>query len=165
MGYNQLSVVKRAVVEALEQLMPTDPETGEPVPCEYAWPGSQHQRPLHAWTANGRTTSQPASMGAGRKRRDQTVSFDVIIECLLAGETVDGEGRNQLQQVADERVEEIAGIIDQWVADNPSLGLTEAADVPVDFASFDAFTLEHGPLATGVASRGVCQITYRIRPK
>jgi hypothetical protein len=165
MAYNELSVVKRAVVGALAPLMPTDPETGDRAPIEYAWPGEQLTRPLHVFTANGRTTSTPSTMGAGRKRRDQSVSFDVIIECRRTGETVDGEGRNVLQEQADELVETVAGIIDQWVADNPTLGLTEAGDVPVDYATFDSFTLEHGPLATGVGARGICQITYRIRPK
>jgi len=165
MGYNHLTTVKLAVAAALEPLMPTDPDTGQAIPLDYAWPGPELKRSTHAWLANGRTVSTPGSLSAGRKRRDQQVSFDVIIECVLVGETVDTEGRNILQQVADARVEEVAGIVDQYVADNPLLGQSQAGDVPIDYATFDSFTLSSGPLADGVGSTGVCQITYRIRPK
>jgi hypothetical protein len=60
---------------------------------------------------------------------------------------------------------QIAGLIDEWVAANPQLGQTTSSDVPVDFASFDSFTLEQGLPESGATARGTCTISVRIRPK
>ena len=158
MAYDQPRRVKQTMVAALADLMP------DGVPVEYAWPGTNGQKPTHVWFVGARTLSEPYAMRAGRKRRLQATSFDIVIEAKLTGQTVDGAGVNVLQEQADEIVEQIAGIIDEWVADNVTLGQTASTDVPVDDASFDSFTLTHGPVDTGVVSIGVITISYRLRP-
>ena len=158
MAYNLLTTLKRGLVVELAQILPSD------TVVEYAWPGSKYQKPVHVWTANGSTVSQPSTMRAGRKRRDQRVTFDVIIECYETAKTVDAQGVNVLQEVADEKVETIAGLIDEWIADNPLLGQTTTSSLPVDYATFDGFTLTHGPTDTGCAARAVCTISVRLRP-
>lgn len=165
MAYNQLATVKAAVAAGLAAVMPVDEQTNEVIPVHYAWPGQQHQRPTHVWLAGGRAVSDPAGMVAGRKRRDQRWSFDVIIECARRGQTVDDTGTNVLQRDADEIVEEIAGLVDEWVAANPKLGQTTTNDVHVDYGLVDSFTLEHGPTPDGVAARMIVTLTYRIRPR
>lgn len=164
MAYDQISRVKRSMVAALAEIMPGSEATGFPVPVHYAWPGAEHQRPLHVWFANARTVSQPSTQRAGRKRRDQTVTFDIIVECRLKGATRDKNGVNVLQEQADAQVEEIVGLIDEWVADNPLLGQTTSDDVPIDWATFDGWTLTHGPESDGCGAIGVVTISYHIRP-
>jgi hypothetical protein len=165
MPYNELRRLKLFLVDAwAESVMPVDPATDRLVPIDYAWPGP-YQKPTHVWFYNGRVESDYGPMGAGTKRRDQTVTFNAVIECTRVGKTVDAEGRNVLQQQADEMVEMIAGRIDQWVAQNPTLGQTVAGMVPVDFARFQSFELAGGPTTNGVGTTGLVQISYRTRPK
>jgi hypothetical protein len=163
MAYDQARRVKHTMIAALAELLPADDATGQPVPIDYAWPGKA-QRSTHVWFVGARTVSEPYAMRAGRKRRLQATAFDIVIEAHLQGATLDAEGRNVLQEQADEIVEEIAGIIDEWVADNVTLGQTTTGSVPIDDASFDSFTLTHGPVDTGVVSVGVVTISYRLRP-
>lgn len=164
MAYDQLWRVKTSMATALAEVMPNDADTGRPVPVHYAWPGHDHQKVTHVWFAGGRKVSEPGAQRAGRKRRNQTTTFDIVIECHLTGKTLDANGENVLQVRADEIVEEIAGVIDEWVADNPLLGQTTSSDVPVDWSTFDLFTLVNGPESTGCASRGICTISYHLRP-
>lgn len=163
MAYNDQIRLKLYLVDAWNQIMPTDTSTGMSVPVDYAWPGV-HQKATHVWMPNQRTASQPGAMKAGRKRRDQTSSFDVVIEASLKGRTLDPSGRNVLQQEADQIVSDVAGLIDEWVADNPTLGQTATGMIPVDYATFDSFNSEGGPTTDGVRTVGICQITYRLRP-
>jgi len=163
MAFNDLPRLKLYLVDQWAQIMPVDEQTGRQVPVDYAWPGD-HQKPTHVWLPNERTTSQPGAQRAGRKRRDQSVSFDVVIECSRTGRTIDPSGRNVLQQTTDIVVSTIAGLLDEWIADNPKLGQTSPGMVPVDFATFDSFESAGGPSPTGVKTIGLCQITYRIRP-
>jgi hypothetical protein len=164
MAYNHLSRVKGSMATALAKIMPTNPATGTAIPVDYAWPGTQRQHPTHVWFAGGRTLSGPSTLKAGRKRRDQTVSFDIIVESRIKGPTVDSNGVNVLQQQVDEIVEEIVGLIDEWVADNPLLGQTTSSDVPIDWATFDSWTLTHGPEDNGCAALAVVTISYKLRP-
>jgi hypothetical protein len=164
MAYDQARRVKQTMVEALAAVMPTDPETGESVPVDYAWPGTNHQQVCHVWFVGARTESTYGGMRAGRKRRDQVTTFDIVIERKLLGQIVDGDGVNVLQAQADELVEDVAGVIDEWIADNVTLGQTTASDVPVDYGSVVSFVLTHGPIDVGVMSVGVLTVQYRLRP-
>jgi hypothetical protein len=164
MAYYELSRVKRSMVEALAAIMPNNEATGQAIPVHYAWPGSQRQAPVHVWFVGGRTVSSPSTMRAGRKRRDQTTTFDIVVECNMKGPTLDEFGVNVLQEQADQVVEEIVGLIDEWIADNPQLGQTTSTDVPIDYATFDSSQLAHGPLDNGCASIALCTVSYRLRP-
>lgn len=158
MAYDQTRRIKQTMVTALADVVP------DGVPVDYAWPGTNQQKETHVWFVGARTVSEPYAMRAGRKRRLQTTEFDVIIETHLKGPTLDGGGVNVLQARADELVESVAGVIDEWVADNVTLGQTASTDVPVDHGSVSSFTLSHGPVENGVTSIGVLTITYTLRP-
>lgn len=164
MAYDQLSRVKRSMAEALAEAMPNNESTGHPIPVHYAWPGSAKQAPTHVWFVGGRTVSGPSTQKSGRKRRDQTTTFDIVVECNMKGPTLDEFGVNVLQEKADQVVEEIVGLIDEWIADNPLLGQTTSSDVPVDSSRFEGWSLIHGPLDNGCASIGLCTVSYRLRP-
>jgi hypothetical protein len=164
MAYADIPTLKRSFAAQLEEIMPTDWD-GKHVPVDYAWPGTDQQRPLHVWLFNARSTSTPGPMGGRPYRRDQTWALDVVIEGVHKGATLDRSGRNVLQEKVDAAIVQIAGLIDEWVAANPQLGQTTSSDVPVDFASFDSFTLEQGLPESGATARGTCTISVRIRPK
>lgn len=164
MAWVDIPRLKRSVVEQLREVMPSLDGWPE-IRVDYAYPGEKHQRPVHVWLFNARCVSEYGAMGAGRKRRDQTWTFEVVIEAVHQGASVDGQGFNIGQERADAIVTEIAGAIDDYVATNPTLGQTQSGDVPVDHATFSGFTLEEGQHATGAATRGTCAITIRIRPK
>lgn len=164
MAYVDVPALKRSLVDQLQLVMPTDWD-GNEARIDYAWPGASHQRPLHAWFFNARCLSEPSSMGAGTKRRDQTWELVIRIEAKRQKPAVDGQGRNVGQELADAAVMSVAGMLDDWIARNPKLGQTTAADVPVDYASFASFTLEEGVVDTGVGAVGTFTFTVRIRPK
>lgn len=165
MAYVDMVTLKRVIVDELAARMPECPVTTRPVPVDYAWPGSDHQKPTHVWMFNARSVSDYASMGAGTKRRDQTWTLTLLIEHYRDGRTVDDTSRNVLQADVDQTVTDIAGIIDDYIATDPKLGQTTTGSVPVDYATFAGFTLEQGERATGASARGTVEITIRLRPK
>lgn len=164
MAFVDIATLKRSIVDQLAEIMPNDPD-GRHIAVDYAWPGTENQKPTHVWLFNARCVSEYGAMGAGRKRRDQVWTLQFVIEHWRDGRTLDGQGRNVLQEKVDATVAEIAGVIDDWIATNPTLGQTAAGDVPVDFATFNGWTLEQGERATGASARGTVDITVRIRPK
>lgn len=165
MAYVDPVALKLVLVDQLSEVMPN--AAGEqPIPVDYAWPGPALQRRTgHVWLFNARCVSEYGAMGAGRKRRDQVWTFEVVAEVVHEGEAVDGSGRNTGQAKADATLVAIFGAIDDYVATNPTLGQTTTGDVPVDFATFDGYTIEQGQHATGASVRGTGVITVRIRPK
>ena len=165
MAYVDIPALKRSVVDQLAAIMPQRWDGAE-IPFDYAWPGTANQKAAHVWLFNARCVSEYGSLGAGRKRRDQTWTLEIVIEVLREGVVIDpATGLNVGQELADAAVVEIAGLIDEWIAENPTLGQTTSTDVPVDFATFDTFVLEQGEHATGASARGTVAISVRIRPK
>lgn len=168
MAYDRPSKVRRDLVTAWRKIMPVDPATSARVPVDYTWPG-QYQKPLHVWFLRARRESEPGSMGrspSGLSRRDQRTSLQFVVECRLTDKVTNDDGVNVLQEQADAKVEQIVGLIDEWISKNPTLGQTTSADVPVDYGVFDVMETEQGLLEhAGVASRALCTITYRIRPR
>lgn len=164
MAYVDVPALKRSIVDQLAQVLP-DGFDGKPIPIDYAWPGTDKQKPVHVWMFNATTASEPRGQMAGRKRRDQTVTLDIVVEVIKQGATVDQSGRNVLQEAVDAKITEIVGVIDEWIADNPTAGQTSSADVPVDWARFDGWTLEQGVLTGGASGRGTVRISIRTFPK
>jgi hypothetical protein len=165
MAYVDIATLKRSIVDQLAAIVPDCEVTGQPVPVDYAWPGQDAQRPTHMWLFNARCISEYGAMGAGRKRRDQIWTLQLVIEVQRKGRALDVSGRNVLQEVADRVVIDLAGLVDNWIAGDPKLGQTTSSDVPVDFATFNGYTLEEGVFDGGASARGTVDITVRIRPK
>lgn len=166
MAYVDLPALKRSLVAQLAEAMPRT-DDGNQIPVDYAWPGSAHQRRRgHVWLFNARCVSEYGAMGAGRKRRDQVWTFEIVAEVVYDGAAIDpATKRNIGQEQADATVVLIFGTIDDFVAENPTLGQTGAGDVPVDFAMFGGYTIEQGQPDKGASVRGTGTITVRIRPK
>jgi hypothetical protein len=164
MAYVDIPALKRSLVDQLAEIMPNDWE-GEPSRIDYAHPGDQHQRRLHAWFFNGRGLSEPATQSAGRKRRDQTWTLTIMVQASRQIGTVDGSGFNVGQEKADAAVMKVLGLLDEWIADHPTLGQTSPTDVRVDSAQVAGFDLQEGVVATGVGSVGTFSFTFRARPK
>lgn len=164
MSYIDIPRVKRSVADQLAAVLPNDID-GLKVRVDYAWPGAEAQRPVHIWFFGGRLVSEPDGQMSGRRRRDQTVTLPLVIEVQVEGRTLDGQGYNVLQEKADGIVNQIVGMIDEWLADNPTAGQTSSDDVPVDAATFGSFTLQEGLSATGATARGTCEISLRMYPK
>lgn len=164
MAYVDIPALKRSVVDQLEPLMPLTPD-GKQIPFDYAHPGIDHQKMAHVWLFGARCLSVPSTQSAGRKRRDQTWSLTIQIEAIDPGPVVDATARNIGQQRVDALVMEIAGIIDEWVAEYPTLGQTYDYSVPVEWAQVDSITLEEGVRDNGSAAACQVVISARIRPK
>lgn len=164
MAFVDIVALRRSIAAQLEPLMPANWQ-GKPVPVDYAWPGSDHQQPLHVWVFNARCESRPDTMSTGTKRRDQTWTIDIVIEAIRKDPTLDRAGRNVLQAEVDSAVVQVFGVIDDWIATDPKLGQTSTSDVHVDFATLTAFVLEQGLPDVGATARGTCTVSARIRPK
>lgn len=165
MAYVDIPALKRSIVDQLAAEVLPDGFDGKPIPVDYAWPGIDNQKPVHVWMFNAAVTSEPRAQMSGRKRRDQTVELTIVFEAVKQGATVDRSGRNVLQEIVDAKIAEIAGSIDEWLADNPTAGQTSSSDVPVDWARFDGWTLEQGVLDGGASARGTVRISIRTFPK
>ena len=165
MAYADIPTLKRSLVNQLAEILPNDWD-GNACRIDYAHPGEKLQRQLHVWFFNARCVSEPGSMGAGRKRRDQVWQLTLMVQAMRKTRTVDpATSQNVGQEKLDAYVMAVFGAIDEWVADNSTLGQTTNNDVPVDYATVDTFTLEEGISPTGAGAVGTLTISVRIRPK
>lgn len=170
MAWNQLVAVKRNLVRELAKVIPASDESGNPVAgIDYSWPGKM-QLDEHIWFYGGEHSIDDPVVKAGRRWRDVTSSFDLVIEVRRTGQTIDSDDRITLQADCDERCDYLLGLCDQWIADNPHLGFGPDPDaVDNDFvitgSLIEAVRFEHGPIDRGCAALNVARVTYYARIK
>ncbi len=159
MAGDPIVLVRQQLVTALSALMP--PITGATalVPVNYSYPGQAQERE-HLWFSGGLSPVSIASMKAGRKRREVTTSFELIVEVAMVGRGLDAQGANLLQVTADQRREQLVTIVSEYLADNPLIGFT---DRTIDWCELTQIDRSEGPTENGVGSRAVLTLTYHAR--
>ena len=168
MAQNQIIAVKQALVAAWNEILPTIESTGTPVGCDYSWPGSK-QRLEHIWFYGARTDVTDIAIKAGRRWREMVTSLDVVIEVSRKGKQTDETSAVVLQPIVDARCDYLLGLLDEWVADNPTLGFGPGTSADNSFAItgalIDGHDFEHGPIENGCAARNIARLTYYARVK
>lgn len=159
MAGDPIVTVRQQLVAALRPLMPTITDGTRQVPVSYSWPGSAQERE-HVWMTGGSSPVEIPTMKAGRKRREVTTSFDVVIDVQMVGRAVDGSGVPVLQPAADQRREELVTVVADWVADNPLLGFATRV---IDWCEVARIERAEGPTDNGVGSQAVLTLTYHAR--
>ena len=164
MAGNPVAVVKRQWRDALDPLMPMALAAGGDsfrVPVSYRYPGDQLVRREHVWFHGASSAYGVHSMRAGRRRRDLTVTFDVVCEVRLDGvATDDDQSTITLQEQADARAQALAQIVDEHIADEEHMASSELVDVAQVVSSRD----EYGDTDTGVWSRVTLTVSFKSRP-
>lgn len=79
----------------------------------YAWKFDQELPRERIFTSRVRATHEPASLKSGRTFRNERVTFDLVVRV----EKVDGTAEE-----ADERALVIGALVEEYVADNRTLG-------------------------------------------
>lgn len=168
MAQNQIIPVKQALVVAWSAILPQIEGTATPVGCDYSWPGAK-QKAEHIWFYGARTEVTDLAIKAGRRWREMVTSLDVVIEVNRKGKQVDQNASVVLQPVVDERCDYLLGLLDEWVADNPTLGFGPGTTADNSFAItgalIDGHDFEHGPIENGCAARNIARLTYHARVK
>lgn len=170
MAANQVVTIKQALVTAWAAILPNIDGTAQPVGVDYSWPGSR-QRLEHVWFYGARTEVTDVVVKAGRRWRDVTTSVDVVVEVSRKGKQVDDTTAVVLQPVVDERCDYLLGLIEEWVADNPTLGYGAGTSsdglnsFAVQGALIESVDFEHGPIENGCAARNIARLTYYARIK
>jgi hypothetical protein len=105
------------------------------VDIQYSWSENIGNRAIY--TGDARGEHSVAALRAGRKTRNERLTFDVIIDVTTPGD-------DQVQ--ADLAAAELAGAVEDLVADDPSLGAAEHGVQAVTVAEYEstAFLAEHG---------------------
>lgn len=109
MAASRVVAVRSALIDALAALASLDG-----VVVEYAWRFGSTDRE-RIFTGRARATHGPASLKSGRTHRNERMTFDLVV--LV--EKVDGT-----QEEADERALVLGAVVEEYVADNNTLGGT-----------------------------------------
>jgi len=158
MAGNPVATVKANLADALRPLMPLQTGAADPVPVFYTYPGDDNAGRELVWLHGADTEYEVHSLRAGRRRRLLTVRFDVVAQVLLEGGTLEA-GTDAPQQVADARADELAGVVDTFIADE------EHAATPalVDVAWVESSRFEYGVHDHGAWSRVILRVAFRTR--
>ena len=159
MAGDPIVLVRQQLADQLAPLMPQITDGIGQVPVNYAWPGQAQERE-HVWTEDGDSPVSVPTMRAGRKRREVQGRCRVVVEVVMVGRQLDAAGASVLQLACDQRREEIATVITDWLADDPLLGF---GDRTVDWAEVSLIQRSGGPTENGAGSRAVIEITYQAR--
>lgn len=160
-----LITIKQQLVAVLAPLMPALSDAAlELVPVTYFWPGTDHKRAEHVWMNGGRSVVDIPTYKAGRKRRNYETTFEIIVEAQRVGVQLDESNATTLQLEVDQAVEAITRVIDEYLADNPLIGL-DAEDLPrvVDKVQLVNIDRAGGPFDTGAMSRNILTVRYGAR--
>lgn len=102
------------------------------------------------WFGGAETDSEISAMRAGRKKVDEDVIVDVVVQCLKK----QGEG----QRAADNRARELLAEVQQELAETPQP--TE----DIHWAELVGWELKRGPLpTTGHGCRFECKVKVKAR--
>lgn len=158
MAGNPVATVKANLAAALRPLMPLQTGTSDAVPVFYTYPGDDNAGRELVWFHGAETDYEVHSLRAGRRRRMLTVRFDVVAQVLLEGSTLEA-GASAPQQVADARADQLAQVVDEYIADE------EHAATPalVDVAWVESSRSEYGVHDHGSWSRVILRVAFRTR--
>lgn len=160
-----LILIKQQLVTVLGPLMPALSDAPlEQVPVNYAWPGTDRKRTEHVWMNGGTSIVSIPSQKTGRKRRNYATTFEIIVEAQRAGQQLDEvDGSTLLQVEVDEAVAAITLVIDEYLADNPTLGLEPDPPRTADVVQLVNIDRAAGQLDVGVISRNILTVRYGAR--
>lgn len=139
--------VKQALIDAL-QGMTGDAEDLEGVAVRYAYRSDTSERE-RIWTGRARATHTPSSLKSGRMFRDEDMTFDLTIVVEKVGGTAED---------AEDRAIEIGTVVEEYIADNKTLGVAGVKWVRVASAELTPLMNDRGAMAELVYS-----ITYQAR--
>ena len=151
----QIAAVRTALVEALAEL----PEylapgpTGQVPEVSFGWRMNWQAREK-VWTQRARFTHEPASMRATKTFRTETGYFDLLL-------FVNGVGLSQ--QVATERVVELAVAAEDWIATHANWQAPNLIAPGV----YEFLVVGDGQVAEGVSDGGaaLAELTLPVRYK
>jgi len=83
------------------------------VQVSYGWPGDDAVQPERIFCGRTRADHEQAALKAGRRFRNETATFEVVIQTLLL---------NKTPEDAEERALELGKEVEECVADNKTLG-------------------------------------------
>jgi hypothetical protein len=158
MAGNPVAIVKANLAAALRPLMPLQTGSSDPVPVLYSYPGDDNAGRELVWFHGADTSYEIHSLRAGRRRRVLTVRFDVVAQVLLEGATVES-GTDAPQQVADARADELAQVVDEYIADEEHA----ASPALVDVAWVESSKTEYGVHDHGSWSRVILRVAFTAR--
>lgn len=160
-----LIVIKQRLVTVLGPLMPAlSTDAAKKVPVNYAWPGTDRKAAEHVWMNGGRSIVGIVSQKTGRKRRNYDTTFEIIVEAQRPGEQLaDDDSETLLQVTVDQAVAAITLVIDEYLADNPTLGLEANPPRTADVVQLVNIDRQAGPMDVGVISRNILTVRYGAR--
>jgi len=138
---------KRALVDGL---------TGQPgmsggtfLQVTYGWPGDDLAERECIFMGRARADQPTAALGAGRRRRTDDGTFEVIVRVLVNG----------TPEQAEERALEIGTEVEEWVADHKTLGGVTG----LNWAVVDGWELNNATAETGSLAELIYTIRYQAR--
>lgn len=163
MAGNPIVEVKRAFIAAL-----AGEDLGS-VQLSYSFRGAEHCMRLvgdvaaGVWLDGASTDYGVHAMKAGRRRRDMTPSFTVVVAVFMAGASLVDEVESEtLQQRCDERAEEIVTVIDEYIADNQQLASPELIEWALITRTAQTAS---GPITIGGAAGVGCRVEITVECK
>lgn len=116
----------------------------------YGWPGEDKTERECIFMGRARADQPTAALGAGRRRRSDDGTFEVIVRVLVNGSP----------EEAEERALELGTEVEEWVADNRTLG---GGVTGLNYAVVDSWELNNATAETGSLAELVYTIRYQAR--
>lgn len=120
------------------------------VQVAYGYPGDDTVKPERIFMGRSRADHDTAALKAGRRFRDETGTFEVVVQTLLLNKTV---------EQAEERAVQLGLEVEECVADNKYL----AGVAGLKWAIVSASELNSGHNEHGSVAELILTITYNAR--
>lgn len=140
-----LPTVKDAIITLLN-----GDSTFDDVQVSYGYPGDNATQEESIWLGFAEADVDITALRAGRKRRDETYTLQVIVEVIKVGGT---------QEEADERCAALAGAVESAIADDLQLDLGST----IFWAYVTGWNQVGGAIDRGHACRMELELTIQAR--